>query len=295
MIKSIVLLVLSKLIKQPKYFLLVLLVVILWFLYNFLKPTVTGVTVTTASSTTYLGLPQIISGIASQGDSRILQNEGYVLAYSETLANPLWVTYYVGEKRFNIGKRPRFTVDTRSESKISHGDYTRSGYTRGHLAPNYVIASRYGKEAQKEAFLMTNISPQTARLNQKSWQRLEEIVANDFSEWHGGFWVITGPIFNQSPQTLKKTKIAIPDAFYKILIKPNDNSSSIIALAFIFQQEAKANASLLSFVTSIDEIEKQSGIDFFSELEDPIEDVLESKITPKQWRLPEVATRPSRY
>lgn len=294
-IKSIVLWVLRKLIKQPKYFLLVLLVVILWFIYNLLKPTVTVVNTTTAGATTYLGLPQIVSGIASQGDSHILQNEGYMLEYSETLANPLWVTYYMGEKRFNIGKRPKFTVDMRSEVKISHGDYIRSGYTRGHLAPNYAIASRYGKEAQKEAFLMTNISPQTALLNQKSWQRLEEVVANDFSEWHDGFWVITGPIFNQSPQTLKETKIAIPDAFYKILIKPNKHSSSIVALAFIFKQDAKPNASLMSFITSIDEVEKQSGIDFFSELEDPIENVLESKITPKPWRLPEVATRPSRY
>jgi len=163
------------------------------------------------------------------------------------------------------------------------------------LAPNYVIASRYGKQAQKEAFLMSNISPQKALLNQKPWQRLEEIVANDFSEWHDGFWVITGPIFDKSPQALKRTKIAIPKAFYKILIKPSDNPSSIIALAFIFQQNAKSNASLMSFVTSIDEVEKQSGIDFFSELEDPVEDILEAKKTPQLWRLPEVATRPSRY
>jgi len=118
------------------------------------------------------------------------------------------------------------------------------------LAPNYVIASRYGKKAQKEAFLMTNISPQKALLNQKSWQRLEEIVANDFSDWHGEFWVVTGPIFDESPQTLKGTKIAIPKAFYKILIKPSDDPSSIMALAFIFQQNAKPDASLMSFVTT---------------------------------------------
>ncbi len=290
MIKSIVLWVFKKGVKQPKYFLLILLAIVLWFIYSYglVKPI-------TVSTTPYLGLPKIVSGVANQGESHILENEGYMLEYSEKLANPLWVTYYVGEKHFKVGKRPRFTVDMRSNAKISHGDYTRSGYTRGHLAPNYVIASRYGKKAQKEAFLMTNISPQKALLNQKSWQRLEEIVANDFSEWHDGFWVITGPIFDKSFQTLKGTKVAIPKAFYKILIKPNDNPSSIMALAFIFQQNAKPNASLMSFVTSIDEVEKQSGIDFFSELEDPVEDVLEAKKTPQLWRLPEVANRPSRY
>ncbi len=289
-IKSIVLWVLKKGMKQPKIFLPVLLVAVLWFIYsnNFVKLAPT-------SATTYLGLPKVVSGTASQGESHILENKGYILEYSEQLANPLWVTYYVGEQRFKVGKRPRFTVDMRSAAKISHGDYTRSGYTRGHLAPNYVIASRYGKKAQEEAFLMTNISPQKARLNQKSWQRLEEIIANDFSEWHDGFWVITGPIFDKSPQTLKGTKIAIPKAFYKVLIKPSDRPSSIMALAFIFAQNAPPKASLMHFVTSIDEVEEQSGIDFFSALDDTIEDGLEASITPKKWRLSEVANRPSRY
>jgi len=290
MIKSTVLWVLKKGIKQPKYFLLVVLAIILWIVYSY-----GFVRSVTTSTTPYLGSPKIVSDTLNQGELRRLENKGYMLEYSEQLANPLWVMYYVGEKRFEIGKRPRFTVDVRSDAKISHGNYTRSGYTRGHLAPNYVIASRYGKEAQKEAFLMTNISPQKALLNQKSWQRLEEIVANDFSEWHGGFWVITGPIFDQSPQTLKGTKIAIPKAFYKILIKPSENPSSIKVLAFIFPQNAKPNASLMSFVTTIDEVERQSGIDFLSELDDSVEEGLEAKKTPQLWRLPEVATRPSRY
>ncbi len=243
----------------------------------------------------YLGTPQVLSGLAAQGESRILNNEGYIVEYSEFLANPLWVAYYVGEKRFKVGKRPRFLVDMRSDARVHYSDYTGSGYTRGHLAPNYVIATRYGRKAQEETFLMTNISPQTSRLNQKAWQRLEEVIANDFSQWHGGFWVITGPVFNDKPRWLKGGKIAIPEAFYKILIKPSESPSSIMVLAFLFPQEASPNASLMSFVTTVDEIEQKTGIDFFSELDDSIENQLESQKKSNPWRLLEVAERPARY
>lgn len=272
--------------KKFKYWIFPLLIIGLWAAYEVLiaRPAMT-----------YMGLPQIMSGVADKGWSHVLRNEGYMLEYSESLANPLWVTYFVDQKRFKPGKRPKFSSDWRSLKRVSHKDYSRSGYDRGHMAPNYVIASRYGQKAQKETFLMTNISPQKSRLNQKSWQRLEEVIANDFSQWYGGFWVVTGPIFDEYPDTIKETQIAIPKAFYKILIKPSETPELIMALAFIFPQTARPNASLMTFVTSIDEVEKQTGIDFFSALEDDVETELEKNRTPQQWRLDEVANRPARY
>ncbi|WP_019557766.1 DNA/RNA non-specific endonuclease [Thiomicrorhabdus arctica] len=270
-----------------KYFILVILMGGLWFTYESLiaRPAMS-----------YMGLPKVESGIAANGWSHVLRNEGYLLEYSETLANPLWVSYKVTARQFKMGKRPnRFKADWRSIAGIHHSDYTRSGYDRGHMAPNYVIASRYGKSAQQETFLMTNITPQKSNLNQKSWQRLEEIIGNDFSKWYGDFWVVTGPIFSDTPQTMKNTQVAIPKAFYKILVKASTPEQPPIALAFIFPQNAKANADLMTFVTSIDEIEVQTGIDFFSKLEDDVEDVLEASQTPEAWRLQNVSKRPSRY
>ena len=38
------------------------------------------------------------------------------------------------------------------------------------------------------------------------------------------------------------------------------------------------------FVVTIDDIENRTGIDFFSELADDIEDVLESEIRTKDWK-----------
>nr|WP_197723379.1 DNA/RNA non-specific endonuclease [Thiomicrorhabdus aquaedulcis] len=113
---------------------------------------------------------------------------------------------------------------------------------------------------------MTNITPQNPKLNQKSWQRLEEIVANDFAKKHGEFWVVTGPIFNEQQPTLNNSRVVIPSAFYKILIKPTTPERPAIALAFIFEQDTPPNVNLQQLVTTVDAVEARTGIDFFGNL-----------------------------
>ena len=272
---------------NPKYIFGAVLVAVLWFAYE---------TQIARPGMSYMGIPKLVEQPATGNWSHILRNQGYMLEYSESLKNPLWVIYQVGDKQYDSGKRPSgFTKDWRSLASVSHDDYTGSGYDRGHMAPNYLIATRYGRSAQLETFLMTNITPQKPNLNQKSWQRLEEIVANDFSEWHGNFWVVTGPIFDDNPKTLKNSNVLIPKAFYKILMQPASADMPGKALAFVFPQNARANSNLMTFVTTIDDVEKQTGIDFFHKLDDEMEARLESSKTPEAWRLPEVANRPSRY
>lgn len=245
----------------------------------------------------YLGVP--ITENDWQNLTHTLRNQGYMVGYSERLKNPLWVVYRVNEKKFSPGKRPGFETDWRSPAQVSPRDYTRTGFDRGHLAPNYVIASRYGQTAQKETFLMTNISPQKPRFNQKIWQRLEEISADVFSNQFPTFWVVTGPIFETKPKTLKNSTIAIPKAFYKIFIVPSQTSgqsdSPPLTLSFIIPQTAPARANLLDYVTTIDAIEAETGIDFFSELDDALETRMERSKNPDAWSLNKVAQRPPRY
>lgn len=288
---SLLRLFISLLIKNPKFLILIPLVGGIWYGYEVFVA---------RPAMAYMGVPKVNAtppqtGIMT-GVSHILRNQAYMLEYSESLENPLWVTYKVTKAKYRSGKRPSgFSSDWRSYQQVKHTDYTRSGYDRGHMAPNYVIASRYGRSAQLETFLMTNISPQKPKLNQKSWQRLEEVIANDFSKQNGDFWVTTGPIFNANPKHLKNSNVKIPNAFYKILIKPSTPQTPAKALAFIFPQNAKPTASLMTFVTTIDEVERLTGIDFFADLDDDFEERLESSKTPQAWHLKEVANRPSRY
>ncbi|QKI88140.1 DNA/RNA non-specific endonuclease [Thiomicrorhabdus xiamenensis] len=275
------------LLRRPKFLLLVPIAFGVWYAYE---------TQVARPNMAYMGVPKVEMALPGSGFSHILRYDGFMLEYSEGLKNPLWVTYKVTEQKYKSGKRPsRFSREWLTLSRVTHEDYTGSGYDRGHMAPNYVIASRYGRSAQQDTFTMTNITPQAPKLNQKSWQRLEEVIANDFSEKYGDFWVVTGPIFADQPKRIQKSNVAIPDAFYKILIRPGTNEQPANALAFIFPQNAKPNASLMRFVVSVDEVEDRTGIDFFADLDDGFENLLESSKTPDAWNLRAVANRPSRY
>lgn len=242
---------------------------------------------------TYMGVPKTSHSLENL--THILRNDGFMLAYSEKLANPLWVTYQVTQTKKSYGKRPRFQTDWRSLRRIAHQDFTDSGYSRGHNAPNYVIATRYGRKAQQQTFLMTNISPQLGQFNSKIWQRLEEVSADYFSKWYPEFWVMTGPIFDPQPKWLKTADIAIPKAFYKIFIRPAEKGIAPLALAIVMPQTAPEDGNLVDYVTSIDEIETLTGIDFFWQLEDQIEASVEASKNHQAWRLSEVAQLPSRY
>lgn len=246
----------------------------------------------------YQGKPKAI-GWGMNTWFHTLRNNGFIVGYSDLRGNPLWVEYAlhpVDESVPSLPRPSRFTTDSRAINRITHDDYTKSGYDRGHNAPNYAISHLYGKEGQLDSFLMTNISPQTPKLNRQFWQRLEAAEANYFTKLADTVWVITGPVFTGSTERLSSSwRVEIPDAFYKIYIteaKPNQPSK---VLAFLVPQTVNGHESLSQFVTSIDNIEAQTGLDFFSDLDDIIENQLEASIEPQAWDLQAVSNLPSRY
>lgn len=241
----------------------------------------------------YAGIPRAADLISTQTLIRIFRNHGFMLGYSEIRHNPLWVTYHLeSNRKQRVGKRPRFFhADNRSLTRVGPDDYLNSGYDRGHLAPNYAIARQYGREAQLDTFLMTNITPQKRRLNQKVWQRLEEVEIDYFTRWFGEIWVITGPIFDDQASYLA-SGVEIPDAFYKIFAVPGNRPRM---LGFIIPQEVEGREPLDRFLASIDEIEGLTGLDFFHQLEDSLEEETEASIRTDGWRLEEVTRLPPRY
>lgn len=214
----------------------------------------------------------------------VLKNKGFVLGYCEKRKSPVWVAYRLFKvENPKTEKRPsRFRVDERTKSKVNHDDYTRSGYDRGHMAPNYGIATRYGREAQLETFLMSNICPQKPKLNRQRWRLLEEKVAKEYANDLEEVWVITGPIFDEKVEQLA-SGVEIPDAFYKIVLDEKDGKPRMIA--FVIQQEVKGNESLPDYLTSVDSVEKLTGLDFFSELENELENQLEAEKPNGLWQV----------
>jgi len=237
----------------------------------------------------YQGVPQSRDSGNTNTWFRILRNHGFILGYSDLRGNPLWVEYALTDVSDTPSlKRPaHFETDWRAINRISHESYQKSGYDRGHMAPNYAMSHLYGKEGQADSFLMTNITPQKAKLNQQLWQHLEEAEIKHFAKIFGKVWVITGPVFSGTVERLSSDwAVEIPDAFFKIYITEAVPGKPSVALAFLMPQTVNGHEPLAQFVTSIDNIEMQTGIDFFAELDDRIEAQLEATINPQPWNLP---------
>ncbi|MDF3057564.1 MAG: endonuclease [Rariglobus sp.] len=214
---------------------------------------------------------------------RVLKNTGYVAGYCEVLENPAWVAYRVGdvEKLEPPAPRPEgFETDLRTAARVSPAAYSNSGYDRGHLAPNYAIATRYGEAAQRETFLMSNIAPQRHALNAGVWKEMEMRIATSYPGRFGEVWVLAGPVFGARPAKLPGGT-AVPEAFFMIVIDESDGR--VRSQAFLFPQETPGGAGLEKFVVSIDEVERRTGLNFLPELEDAAEAALEAKRVSGVW------------
>lgn len=105
-----------------------------------------------------------------------LPKSGYRVAYHAGFRRALSVTWIL--KQEDLGSVERQNQFRPDESlpvgwyRVRTGDYTGSGFDRGHLCPS---ADRTTTEAiNQETFLMTNIVPQSPQLNRGAWANLEE-------------------------------------------------------------------------------------------------------------------------
>jgi endonuclease G, mitochondrial len=230
----------------------------------------------------YGGAPTVVAG-ADGVRLRVLVNRGYVVGYDDARASPAWVAYRVGDLPALPTPPPRpekFNVDRRTVARVSPSAYTGSGYDRGHLAPNYAIATRYGAVAQEETFLMSNIAPQRHALNAGVWKELELKIATSYPARYQEVWVLTGPIFGPRPRELRGG-VPIPDAFWLIVV--DEHEGRLRTLSFIVPQDAPPSAALDRYVTSIDEIERRTHLDVLAELDDASEQQLEQQPAPRVW------------
>jgi endonuclease G len=234
----------------------------------------------------YAGVPQVTIGESAQV-SRVLTNTGYVVGYDDQAGIPRWAAYRLVDLTPlpDAPERPdRFDVDRRTVARISSDDYTGSGYDRGHLAPNYGIATRYGAEAQRETFLMSNIIPQRHSLNAGLWKSLEMEIATAYPARFGEVWVLCGPAITAAPERLpgrNRVRPAIPHACWMIIVDESDGR--VRTMAFLFPSDPAKDTKLEDFLVTIDEIETWTGLDFLADLPDEAETALEAKRASRVW------------
>lgn len=227
--------------------------------------------------------------------SWVEQVPGHVRAYSEWLRNPRWVAWVVdGQALQTLGPRPEgFACSREWLWPVCDEAYRNSGYTRGHLAPNYAMGTLFGRPAQLASFSMRNISPQSRALNTRVWQRLEELEMDEIRRHsQSPLYVLTGPLFRRGPIRLKQG-VAVPDAFWRVWLRRDDQAWR--SLAFIVPQAVQGREDLRLFMVSVDEVERQAQLELFARLSAEEQHILESAVDWQAWGEASWWTQPPRY
>ena len=222
--------------------------------------------------------------------SRVLVNPGFLLGYSEWRGGPLWVAYALNpEPAHDLPPRPRgFRGDDRVWNGLRPGGLKGSGYDRGHLAPNYAIARHHGREAQRATFRLSNIVPQRPALNQLIWQRLEEAESDRVAPRLARLWVIAGPIHDP-----RAGRGAPPVAFFRIWWATDGRRWR--ALAFRVPQSVCGGELPSAFLTTVDALERETGLDFAPALDAAEAEGIEARVDAEAWPLAAVDDLPLRY
>lgn len=220
-------------------------------------------------------------GIPTEAD-QILCRKGYAVGYDYTYKVPEWVSYKVtaGSRDPDVKRRNKFVIDEEiaAEHRSTKSDYSRSGYDQGHMAPSAIIT--FSQSANDETFFYTNMTPQLPGFNRAAfgrtgvWGQIEDDVRKWISSSKDELFVIAGTHFDDGYSTIGPNEVGIPSFFYKIIYDPSKSE----AIAFWMPQDEDSADKIESYIKSIDYIEEQTGADFFNELNDGIEELLEADV-----------------
>jgi endonuclease G len=209
----------------------------------------------------------------------ILYRRGYVLDYDTNTKVASWVSYHL-TKDYLVQKVDR-SDDFRPDPDIPAGkrsemaDYEKSGYDRGHLAPAEDM--RRETKTESETFLLTNMSPQIGvGFNRAIWMQLEKKV-RAWAKARKNIYVVDGPIYaDKHPKTIGPDKVAVPTHFYKIVVSCAPDGKDLDAIAFIMPNMDISGKKPEAYITSIDEVEKETGLNFMPDLGKKEQDRLEA-------------------
>ena len=156
-------------------------------------------------------------------------------------------------------------------------EYAGSGLDRGHLVPAGDL--KWNGTAMRQSFMLTNVGPMHKALNEGGWAKLEEKV-REWTARDSALLVFTGPVVSDSDTTLASGRVKVPSAYYKVILATCVRPMRVIA--FIYPN-GHSGGRLQQYAVSVDEVERRTGLDFFSTLPPEEQQRLESPVNLDAW------------
>jgi endonuclease G len=227
-------------------------------------------------------------------DGELVKHSALALSYSEEHEMARWVAHIILDDVAE-GRTSR-TNDFRIDEMVSSGsseeadyflkskdnagewEYDGYGYDRGHLAPSADF--RWSQQALSESYFYSNMTPQHPDFNRAAWAELESYIREYAIENKVDLYVVTGPVLNDDLPKVEQSinGMSLPEYHYKVALDLKNGP----AIGFLMPNEL-CEKPIEAYSLSVNEIEKITGLDFFSGIPDEIEEKIESNSDYLAW------------
>ena len=227
-------------------------------------------------------------GFPSHG--MLLYREGYVCSYDTRTRVPHWVAERLNTKRLQRGtgtKRPRvFRVDAdlNPEFRSQSHDFVGTEYVRGRLA----AASNHTGDpvAFAQTYYLSNVAPQLGQAFRQSFWVHFEAQVRDWARQAKDVYVFTGPLFLPEEdadgksyvryEVIGANQVAVPTHFFKVMLRERDGMREMQAF-IVPHRPLETDTPLAQFLVRVDDVERVAGLDFFDEMTEPTQSLLEAR------------------
>jgi endonuclease G len=210
--------------------------------------------------------------------NNLIVRDAYALSSNDETKFADWVAYRLDketitgdvETKRNWKADPWLSESETLEPEDYKGANKALNVDRRHQAPS---DSFKGTSYWADTNYLSNITPQKTNLNQ-AWKRLEDRVRQLVKDGHVAY-VMTGPLYEREMPSLPNADEPhkIPSGYWKIIFV--QEGDFIKAFSFIFDQETGRSEKVIDHLTTVDEVEERSGLDFLRELPDDVEERIE--------------------
>jgi DNA/RNA endonuclease G (NUC1) len=235
-----------------------------------------------------LGNPSGATANSSDHDNYLLDSRtASAVDFSDNLGDPNWVSWDLTSSDIgDSGRHTSFYQDTLLPSgfnRLTDGDYTNSGYDRGHMCPSYDRTDTW--DNNKLVFYMSNIVPQTSDNNSGIWQSFEE-YCQDLAQDGNELLIITGPSLFTGFDIQPSGEAAIPGYVWKIVVVVPAGSGTAASRITVDTRVITIKVPNISgiytdpwedYITTPSEIETDTGLTFFTDLSSTIANALRIK------------------
>ena len=151
-------------------------------------------------------------------------------------------------------------------------------FVRGHIVASYDRV--YSQDANEQTFYYSNISPMYSRFNTGAWNDCEGLVQgwgrnNSFCDT---LYVVKGATIREGEYRTVGICPTVPNYYFMALLCLKNNTYKAIGLLF-----KHVNGYSQTEICSIDHLESFTGIDFFCNIPDVVENSVEAYYNPGNW------------